>query len=403
MSRGTQTDKLARRTFLAGAAATTFTIVKPSQVRGTQANSTITLGLIGCGGRGKWLVPLFQQHGGYKFTAVADYFDDRADEGGEKTGVPQDKRFTTLSGYKRLLETDVDAVVIETPPYFHPEQAAAAVDAGKHVYLAKPIAVDVPGCVSIGDSGKKATSKKQVFLVDFQTRANEYYRQAAKRIHAGELGKLVMADARYPCGVIGHAAPQKPEEQLRSWYNLKAISGDFIVEQSIHSMDVATWFINAHPIKAYGSGGSKGLRKWGDIWDHFNVLYTFPEGVICSFYSIQMANGAPNEITCRLYGQKGTVDSDYYSHVWMHFDNPAKNMEGKWDDMYTAGAVVNIKEFHEAVMKGDCSNPTVAPSVRSNLTVVLGRNAGYKGGEVTWKEMMAANEKYELDLKPFKA
>jgi myo-inositol 2-dehydrogenase/D-chiro-inositol 1-dehydrogenase len=107
--------------------------------------------------------------------AVADYFQDHADEVGEKFKVPSANRFTGLSGYRKLLEQKLDAVVVETPPYFHPEHAAAGVEAGKHVYLAKPIAVDVPGCLTIAESGKKATAKKLCFLVDFQTRANKLY------------------------------------------------------------------------------------------------------------------------------------------------------------------------------------------------------------------------------------
>ncbi|MGZ5424403.1 MAG: Gfo/Idh/MocA family protein, partial [Candidatus Aminicenantales bacterium] len=155
-----------RREFMAkaGAAALSATILPPGLVRGSQANAKIGLGLVGCGGRGVWLAKLFQKNGGYAITGVADYFKDRADAAGAALGVPESRRFTGLSGYKRLLESGVDAVAVETPPYFHPEQAAAGVDAGAHVYLAKPVAVDVPGCRSIAKSGAKATGKKRAFL-----------------------------------------------------------------------------------------------------------------------------------------------------------------------------------------------------------------------------------------------
>ena len=159
------------------------------------------------------------------------------------------RRYTGLSGYKRLLESKLDAVVIETPPYFHPQHAAAAVDAGKHVYLAKPIAVDAPGCQTIADAGQRATAKKQVFLVDFQTRANEHFRDAIGQVHKGAMGPLVMAEAWYPWSGGGRGEPPAtPEQQLRSWYYVLPLSGDFIVEQSIHALDLATWIINADPI-----------------------------------------------------------------------------------------------------------------------------------------------------------
>ncbi len=403
MTQWKDTKAIGRRQFLAGAAtaATAFTIVKPSLVRGTEANSTIEIGLAGCGGRGTWIVPFFQKHGRYRLVAAADYYPAQVNAFGDKYKIPENRRYSTLSGYKKLLEDKIDAVVIETPPYFHPEQAAAAVDAGKHVYLAKPIAVDVPGCLSIAESARKAAEKKLVYLVDFQTRANEFYREAARRIHAGGLGRLICGDARYPCGVIRIVAPEGPEDRLRRWYCNKTLSGDFIVEQSIHALDVATWFADAAPLKATGTGGSKGLRPYGDIWDHFNVIYAFPNDFVLNFYSVQMAHGSPNEIVCRIYGSKGTVDSDYFSHIWIHGPNPWEG--GQFKDLYDSGTAVNIKEFYDAVTKGDYANKTVAPSVRSNLTCILGRTAAYKGGTVTWDEMMNANEKWEADLSGLKA
>ncbi len=390
-----------RRSFLAASAAAGITIVRASQVRGSQANSTIEVGLIGCGGRGKWIAPLFNKHGGYKFVAAADYFQEKVDAFGEEYKVPADRRYATLSGYKKLLDSKLDAVIVETPPYFHPEQCAAAVDAGKHVYAAKPIAVDVPGCVSIADSGRKATEKKLVFLVDFQTRADALYREAAKRVHAGDIGQLVSGEAEYPWAADPTKATPTPEDRLRNWYGTVALSGDFIVEQNIHTLDVATWFINADPIKAYGTRGKGRLGRKGDISDNFMVIFYFPNDVVLAYSGIQAVPGAPNSIWCRIYGTKGVVDTDYYSHVWIQGKKPYKG--GTFDQLYTTGTEVNIAEFHQAITQGDCKNPTVAPSVRSNLTCVLGRTAAYKNEMVTWDSILKKNEALEPDLSGLKS
>ena len=199
---GSQT--VTRRRFLADASATAlaFTILEPRSVRSAETNSKIHLGLIGCGGRGGWIANLFEEHGGYKLTAVADYFQDRVDAVGAKFNVPASSRFTGLSGYQRLLGEKLDAVVIESPPCFHPEQAAAAVEAGKHVFVAKPIAVDVPGCRSIAASGKRATEKKLCFLVDFQTRAHPAYQEVVKRVREGGVGKIVSVESSYQTGTM---------------------------------------------------------------------------------------------------------------------------------------------------------------------------------------------------------
>ncbi|MGL6194151.1 MAG: Gfo/Idh/MocA family protein, partial [Thermoguttaceae bacterium] len=197
-----------RRKFIAASAvaAASVSIIKPESVSGSTANSTIELGLIGCGGRGVWITDVFKQNPNYRWVAVADYFEDRVKSAGEKLGVPEDRQYNTLSGYKRLLDSKVDAVVIETPPCFHPQQAADSVAAGKHVFLSKPVAVDVPGCVSIADSGKKATQDKLVFLVDFQSRANPFFREAIRRVHNGDLGELVSLYSFYPWSAGGHDA-----------------------------------------------------------------------------------------------------------------------------------------------------------------------------------------------------
>jgi predicted dehydrogenase len=263
-----------RRRFLAGtASAAALTLVKPGTAFGAAANEKIQLGLIGCGGRGAWIANLFEESGLYKLVACSDYFQDRVDAVGEKFGIDKGRRFTGLSGYKRLLECKLEAVAIETPPYFHPQQALDAVEAGKHVFVAKPIAVDVPGCQMIAEAGKRATSKKLVFLVDFQTRANELYREAVARIRKGDLGTLVMGEAHYPWSGGGRTLPPAdPEARLRQWYCVLALSGDFIVEQAIHALDVATWILNADPERAMGVGGAKTAAKREYLGSFFGEL-----------------------------------------------------------------------------------------------------------------------------------
>jgi len=396
MNTENELPRVARRTFLAGAAAATVTVLKPSRVRGSEANSKITLGLIGCGGRGAWLANLFQADGRYQIAACADYFQQRADAVGDRLGVESAHRYTGLSGYRQLLEENVDAVVIETPPYFHPEQAAAAVDAGKHVFVAKPIAVDVPGCLSIADSGKKATDKGRVFLVDFQTRTNSFYREAVRRVRAGELGRLVSGEAHYPWQGIVHDVPLAgPSDRLRYWYQTLALSGDVIVEQDIHALDVATWFLDADPVKAFGTGG-RAIRRYGNIWDHFSVTYWFPNEAVLIFHSQKGIPGVKDEIRCRVFGSEGVAYSDYFGDVWIQGKKPYEG--GSTGSLYQDGAVANIAEFHRAISQHDHSNPTVAPSVRSNLTSVLGRTAAYRGETVTWDDLLKDGEKLEPDL-----
>ncbi len=401
MVRKQQQSSVDRRTFVAGVGAAGLMATTPALTRGYQQNAKLEIGLLGCGGRGNWLTPLFQDTGKYQWVACADYYQDRIDATGEKLGIAANRRYSGLSAYQRLLDSKLDAVVIETPPYFHPEHTAAAVAAGKHVFLAKPIAVDVPGCQSIGESGKLATQNKQVMLVDFQTRANGLYREALRRVRAGDIGKLVMVESHYPWAGGGRGpAPTDPEEQLRNWYYVLPLSGDFIVEQAIHTLDVATWITDSDPISAVGTGG-RSLRPEGSIWDHFAVNYKFPNDLVMSFTAIQSIPGVVDEIRCRAFGSDGVIDTDYFSDVDIKGNKPYAG--GNNPSLYTTGAVTNIEEFYECVVKQDYSNATVAPSVRSNLTAVMGRLAGYRQGEITWKEMLSAAERLEPNLKGLKA
>lgn len=390
-----------RRTFISSAVAGSLLAVKPSVAFGTQANAKIDLGLIGCGGRGNWIAKLFAESEKYRFVACADYFKDRVDKTGSDLKIPARQRYSGLSGYQALLAQKLDAVVIETPPYFHPAQTTAAVAAGKHVFLAKPVAIDVPGCKAIAAAGLEATARKQVMLVDFQTRANAFYQEAVRRTHQGDLGKLILGEAHYPWQSGGRGSPPAgKEDRLRSWYYVLEISGDFIVEQSIHALDVATWIVNQDPIRAHGTGG-QAVRPKDSIWDHFAVNYWFPDDIKLSFTCIQSISGVRDEIRCRFFGAQGVIDSDYFSGVNIRGKRSYRG--GSFEQLYTTGAQANIETFHRNITQGHYANETVPASVRSNLTAILGREAGYRGGELTWETLLKSETRLEPDLSGLKS
>ncbi|MFQ5811165.1 MAG: Gfo/Idh/MocA family protein, partial [Armatimonadota bacterium] len=354
----------------------------------------LELGIIGCGGRGIWIGKLFEQHSETKIVAAADYFQDRVDAAQKQFGIEPDRCHTGLSGYQRLLEGKLDAVAIETPPYFHPEQAAAAVDAGKHVLLAKPMAVDVPGCQTILECGRRARGKLSL-LVDFQTRNNPAFREAARRVHEGAIGQPVCGQCFYHTRrVRRRTEPGTPEARLRNWVFDIALSGDIIVEQNIHVLDVATWLLDANPLRAHGAGGRKVRTDAGDCWDHFVVTYWFPNDVIIDFSSSQFLQGF-HDMCVRVYGSEGTVDTHYGGEVWIR--NGEKWEGGETTRIFQEGAINNIKDFWTSIDTGEYLDNT-ADSVRSNLTSILGRTAAYEERVVTWDEMLKANTKVDGQL-----
>jgi len=400
-----------RGEFLKAAATATagLMIVKPESVRGTPANSALRVGIIGCGGRGRFIARFFPEHTNAKIVALADPFKNRVDdlkkdlEANKKEGIRAGTAlddahcFVGLDAYKPLIESGVDAVAIESPPYFHPEQAAAAVAAGKHVFMAKPVAVDVPGCRSILASSEKAKGRLS-FLVDFQTRSSPIFIEAAKRVHEGAIGEPVSGQVFYQAARLGvKAAPKDKSDAARllNWVFDKILSGDILVEQNIHVLDVSNWYLQSHPIKAYGTGGRKARTDVGDCWDHFIVIYWYPNDVRMDFSSGQYLKGF-GDLCIRLYGTLGTVDSHYGGDVRITGTNEWPG--GSTKEIYQEGAITNVKAFVESITTGKFIN-TGAPGAESTLTSVLGRIAAYRGAVVTWDEMMKENAKLETQLK----
>ena len=399
---------LSRRRFLAGAgtAALALSVVRPELVRANSAISTVDLGIIGCGGRGSWIADLFQKHGGYNIVAAADYFPDRVDAMGDKLGVPPARRFTGLSGYRRVLEQKLDAVAIESPPFFHPTQAADAVAAGKHVYLAKPIAVDAPGCMTVEESAAKATANRLCFLVDFQTRANELFVEAVRRVHGGAIGRFAFGEATYHAedpfeAHAQHARSNDPESRLRAWGLFRELSGDIITEQNIHTLDVASWIMGQPPISAYGTGGRR-FRDVGTCFDTFSVVFQYADNVGITFSSRQF-NGQgtrPEGIRNRMFGSEGVLETEYGGQVLIRGKQFYRG--GQTPTIYEQGAISNIAAFHDGIQRGDYSNTTVGESVRSNLVTILGRTAAYRGQVVTWDELLRSDERLVADLNGLK-
>jgi len=401
MNRKDVTEALSRRRFLAqaGAAAASLTLLGPDIARSAHREKKIRLGIIGCGGRGRWIAPLFQDHGGYEIVAAADYFTDRVESFGAKFGIPPAKQFTGLSGYRRLLDSGVDAIAIESPPYFHPEQSAAGVDAGVHVYLAKPVAVDVPGSHLVEGSAQKASSKRLCLLVDFQTRAHEIFIEALRRVHQGALGEFVFGEATYhaecpfePWYDLLMKEPDNPESLLRGWGLDRALSGDMITEQDIHALDVMNWIMKEPPLWATGTAGLKGRPKIGTCSDHFVVYYQYPASVAIQFSGRQFkGHGTSEGIRNRMFGSKGILETEYGGSVLIRGENFYKG--GKTTEIYEEGALCNIATFHRCITEGNFSNATVPPSVQSNLVSILGRKAAYENRLVTWNELVTDSER----------
>ncbi|CAN5133666.1 Gfo/Idh/MocA family oxidoreductase [soil metagenome] len=372
----------------------------------SSAGKEIRLGLVGCGGRGSWIAKLFEGSGRYVLASVVDYFPEKAGAVGEAHGVAAERRFSGLQGYARMLDAGgLDAVAIISPPYFHPEQAAAAVEAGVAIYLAKPVAVDVPGTRSIERSAGEAAGKGLPFLVDFQTRNDPFFVEAMRRVHEGALGEMCFGESAYHAGRLQiQRAPGTPEARLSNWVFDRALSGDIITEQNIHTLDVMSWAMGVAPVRATGTGGRKVRTDVGDCWDHFALTFEYPDGVGIAFTSRQFeAHGAPGGIRNRMFGSRGVLETEYGGRVLIRGNEGTFYQGGETGAIYQEGTVRNITAFADAIAAGDTSNPTVAPSVQSNFVTILGRSAAYQGNTVSWDEMMASDTPIEADLTGLKA
>ena len=385
-----------RRSLLRAAAIPGFAYLKPATVFGAEANSSIEIGIIGCGGRGVYIGGFFLEDANVRIVALADPIPSQMEALKTELKLDSPRTYGGLSGYRELVNSKLDAVVIESPPYFHPEHAAAAAGAGKHVFLAKPVAVDVPGCQSIIDTGRKSNGRLSTWI-DFQTRMRPLYQEAARRVARGDIGAPVVAEVAY------HNVPQvfRPdpadsplERRLRNWNLDRTLSGEIIVEQDIHMIDVADWFLGGHPLEAQGRLGLAGAERQGDMADFFSVQYAYPNGVAADFIGTRFASRYRDQCV-RVQGTRGTVDSHYMGAVNIIGANP---WAGAATDTTRLGAQTNVRSFLESIRAARPIDNTAA-AAQSNLTAILGRTAAYRKRSVTWEEMLRTGEKFDADIR----
>jgi predicted dehydrogenase len=362
----------------------------------------IKLGVLGCGGRGAWLAGLFKKHGGYEVHALADYFQDAVDTCGDAVGVDKSRRFTGLSGYKKLLDTGIEALAIEDVCYFYPEQARAAVDAGCHVYMAKPVAIDVPGCTSILASGKLATEKKRCFLVDYQMPTDPINIEVAKRIWDGAPGMQFAVTTLGGGGAEAmRADPPKGktiESRLRGliWNNDIPLGGDMIVNYDIHAIDAAIWIIRQRPVSAVGCTRLRRPNAQSDFRDLYFVTYECADGLLWNHQTYEIPDHG-RSLVCNVHGQLASAQISYWGKSFLR-GGPKHYGGGEVESLYDQGAIRNIAEFYRSIVDGKFDNPTVQRAVDGTLTAILGREAAACGTKLTMEELIKENVKLEPDL-----
>jgi myo-inositol 2-dehydrogenase/D-chiro-inositol 1-dehydrogenase len=370
------------------------------------ADETIKIGLIGCGGRGTGAASqALQTAGPVKLIAMGDAFPDQVESClstlqaepslGERIDVPQDRRFSGFDAYQKVIDSGVDLVILATPPGFRPIHLAAAVAAGKHSFVEKPVAVDGPGVRSVLASVEEAKKKNLGLGIGLQRHHQKQYIETIKQIQDGMIGDIVSARA-YWNGSGVWVRPRQPgqtdmEYQMRNWYYFNWLCGDHIVEQHIHNLDVINWVKNAYPISAQGMGGRQ-VRTgpdFGEIYDHHAVEFEYADGSRMFSYCRHIPN-CWESVSEHVQGTKGTSDISSAmiqvtgeSQPWTYRGERPNPYQVEHDDLFAsirAGTPLNEGEF----------------GAKSTMTSILGRMATYSGKPIKWDEAINS----ELSLAP---
>lgn len=387
---------MSRRRFVQSSlAGSTYSLMGAKTALGSQANSAVTLGVVGCGGRGSGVAAKMRECAPCRVTALADVFPDRLEEAARRFASDSPRTWLGFDAYQKLLASDVDAVLIASPPYYHPEQFEASVSAGKHIYLEKPVAVDTAGALRVIEAGKNVGNK--CVMVGFQSRARKDLKEGVSRLRAGAIGPVVCGKAYYNSGRLDprdKPGMSQQEARLRNWVFDKVLSGDILVEQNIHVIDICNWAIGALPVKAYGTGGRKIRTHVGDTWDRYEILYGYPNEVVLTFTSTQFMDLGWDNAGEALFGPKGDFEVFGWAtearrvrirsdETWIYEEHPG-DME-----------VDKFQAFFRGIREGRPVNESVQ-GAEATLSAILGRTAAYRGREYSWDQMVKDREELAI-------
>ncbi len=367
-------------------------------------NENLKVGIIGCGGRGNGAIRnILEADPKVEIVAFGDVFDGQAKKSfdnwkgnkqfGNRVTATPDSVFSGLDAYKKVLASDIDLVILATPPGFRPIHLEAAVNSPKkiHIFCEKPVAVDAAGirkCLSLVEESKK---KNIAIVAGTQRRHQKGYIETIQKLQGGAIGDVVSARCAWNSG----GSPpiwfkdRQPNEtdaqyQIRNWYHFMWVCGDHIVEQHVHNLDVVNWVMGAHPIRATGMGG-RATRKVGDpnvvgnIFDHFAVEYEYPNGAKCFSYCRHIA-GTDSDVSETIYGAKGTCRVNAYEI----------NKEKVGEDNINAYVQEHI-DLIQSIRAGKPLNE-LQQVTESTFTAILGRNATYAGKWLKWDDALASND-----------
>ncbi|CAN5861407.1 Gfo/Idh/MocA family oxidoreductase [soil metagenome] len=405
-------NPLTRRTFVRAAALTSAAlgagVSLPTKLhafttRRRESADVIRIGLVGCGGRGTGAArDALRGSERVELVALGDLFPDRLESCranlaklagenpafGAKYKVTAERTFTGFDAVQKVLDSDIDLVILATPPGFRPMHLAAAVAAGKHIFTEKPVAVDAAGVRSVIATAALAKQKSLAVVAGTQRRHDPGYRETIKRLHDGAIGEITSGQVFWNQGGLWHAARKSEwsdtEWQIRNWLYFTWLSGDHVVEQHIHNIDVANWVMGGHPVKAEGVGGrqQRTAEKYGHIYDHFAVDFEYANGQRVLSMCRQM-DGTANHIGESFTGDKGRTDPKGII------------TSGKKTWMYPAAPpAVNpyVQEHTDLVASIRAGKPLneLVRVAETTLTAIMAREAAYTGQVITWDALMAS-------------
>jgi predicted dehydrogenase len=392
-----------RRDFLKATGAA-FAAGLPAILKGAPAANTIKVGLVGCGGRGTGAAAQALQADDYaELTAVADIYQERIDDclarltkrQAAKVKVEKSKQFVGLDAYEKLVDSGVDVVLLATPPGFRPMHLRKAIAAGKHVFCEKPVAVDAPGCRDVLATAKMAKERNLSLVAGFCWRYSNYIVDTFKQVHGGAIGDIVSYYATYYTNPVKPMPPASTrpagmsdvEWQIRNWYNFVWTCGDSLVEQAVHSVDKVAWaFKDQPPVSCVGVGGRMVPNNEGNIYDHFEINYLYPNNVR-AFIANRQIEGCYNENADYILGTKGscTIGRGPLPRI----EGQTKwTFEGQRNDMYQAEHDVLFASIRQGKPINDGERMTT-----STLLAIMGRMAAYTGLEITWEQAMNSQER----------